>query len=61
VILPLWGTHTVELRTWKEAGIDLQAVKGDWYKEVGQGMGPALNAASAQSAYVLTDRGTWLS
>lgn len=55
------GTHAAELRYWKEAGVDLAAVKGDWYREIGQGMGPALNAASAHDAYVLTDRGTWLS
>jgi tungstate transport system substrate-binding protein len=55
------GTHAAELRYWKDAGVDLLAVKGDWYKEIGQGMGPALNTASAQNAYVLTDRGTWLS
>jgi tungstate transport system substrate-binding protein len=55
------GTHAAELRYWKESGIDLAAVKGDWYKEIGQGMGPALNTASAENAYVLTDRGTWLS
>jgi tungstate transport system substrate-binding protein len=55
------GTHAAELRYWKESGIDLAAVKGDWYKDIGQGMGPALNTASAESAYVLTDRGTWLS
>jgi tungstate transport system substrate-binding protein len=55
------GTHAAELRYWKAAGIDLDATKGDWYKEIGQGMGPALNTASAQNAYVLSDRGTWLS
>jgi tungstate transport system substrate-binding protein len=55
------GTHAAELRYWKAAGIDLNASKGDWYKEIGQGMGPALNTASAQNAYVLSDRGTWLS
>lgn len=55
------GTHSAELRTWKEAGVDLAAVKGDWYRDVGQGMGPALNAASALNAYILADRGTWLS
>lgn len=55
------GTHSAELRTWKEAGIDLNAVKGEWYRDVGQGMGPALNAASALDAYILADRGTWLS
>jgi len=55
------GTHAAELRYWTDAGLDLNAAKGDWYKEIGQGMGPALNTASAQNAYVLTDRGTWLS
>ena len=54
------GTHAAELRYWRDAGLDLAAIKGDWYKEIGQGMGPALNAASAASAYVLSDRGTWL-
>jgi tungstate transport system substrate-binding protein len=52
------GTHAAELRYWKDAGVE---PKGDWYKEIGQGMGPALNTASAQDAYVLSDRGTWLS
>jgi tungstate transport system substrate-binding protein len=55
------GTHAAELRYWKEAGIDIGAIKEDWYKEIGQGMGPALNTASATNAYVLSDRGTWLS
>lgn len=55
------GTHSAELRYWKEAGLDLGAVRGDWYKDVGQGMGPALNTASASNAYLLADRGTWLS
>jgi len=52
------GTNAAELRYWKEAGI---SPAGDWYKEIGQGMGPALNAASATDAYTLSDRGTWLS
>lgn len=55
------GTHAAELRLWRQAGIDPVAGRGQWYREVGQGMGPALNAAAAQDAYVLTDRGTWLS
>ena len=53
------GTHAAELRFWKMAGL-LEA-KGSGYKECGCGMGPALNMASATGAYVLTDRGTWLS
>ena len=55
------GTHQAELRLWQDAGIDLSAAKGDWYREIGQGMGPALNMASSTGAYVLSDRGTWLS
>jgi tungstate transport system substrate-binding protein len=54
------GTHTAELNLWKVAGIDIAADKGPWYKEIGQGMGAALNTGSASNAYVLTDRGTWL-
>ena len=33
--------------TGRMRGIDLAAVRGDWYKDVGQGMGPALNTASS--------------
>jgi tungstate transport system substrate-binding protein len=55
------GTNEAELRLWREAGIDLEAIKGSWYREIGQGMGAALNMASATNAYLLTDRGTWLS
>lgn len=55
------GTHSAELRLWKSAGIDIAAEKAAWYKEIGQGMGAALNTAVASSAYVLTDRGTWIS
>jgi tungstate transport system substrate-binding protein len=55
------GTHSAELRLWKEAGIDIAAVNGDWYREIGQGMGAALNTAGAMNAYVLSDRATWLS
>ena len=55
------GTHSAELRLWKEAGIDPQQGKGSWYRETGSGMGPTLNTASGMNAYALTDRGTWLS
>jgi tungstate transport system substrate-binding protein len=54
------GTHSAELRLWKEAGIDIAKEKRDWYKEIGQGMGAALNTASASNGYVLTDRATWI-
>jgi tungstate transport system substrate-binding protein len=55
------GTHVAELNLWKVAGIDIEKDKGPWYKAIGQGMGAALNTASASNSYVLTDRGTWLS
>ena len=55
------GTHAAELRFWRTAGIDPAAAKPAGYRECGCGMGPALNMASASNAYVLADRGTWLS
>jgi tungstate transport system substrate-binding protein len=54
------GTHIAELKLWDEAGIDIAADRGPWYREIGQGMGAALNMGSAANAYVLSDRGTWL-
>jgi tungstate transport system substrate-binding protein len=55
------GTHNAELALWKVAGIDIAKDKGPWYREIGQGMGAALNTASASNGYVLADRGTWIS
>ena len=56
------GTHSAELALWKAAGIDVEgADKGPWYREIGQGMGAALNTAASMNGYVLADRGTWLS
>lgn len=55
------GTHFAELEIWKAAGIDVGRDKGSWYRETGQGMGPALNTAAGMNAYTLADRGTWLS
>jgi len=55
------GTHFAELEIWKAAGIDIVKDKGPWYRDTGQGMGPALNSAAGMNAYVLADRGTWLS
>jgi len=54
------GTHIAELKLWKDSGIDIEKDKGPWYKSIGQGMGAALNTASASNGYVLSDRGTWL-
>jgi tungstate transport system substrate-binding protein len=55
------GTHAAELRLWEAAGVDLAAARGPWYRETGAGMGASLNTASAMEAYLLADRGTWLS
>ncbi len=55
------GTHFAELQLWKDAGIDIAKDRGPWYRDTGQGMGPALNTAAAMNAYILSDRGTWLS
>ena len=55
------GTHAAELALWKAAGVDLAAAEGPWYREIGQGMGAALNSAGATGAYTLSDRGTWIS
>jgi tungstate transport system substrate-binding protein len=55
------GTHFAELEMWKAAGIDIAKDKGAWYRDTGQGMGPALNTAAGMNAYILADRGTWLS
>jgi tungstate transport system substrate-binding protein len=55
------GTHAAELRFWKQGGLDVAANKPAGYKECGCGMGPALNIAASSGAYVLADRGTWLS
>ena len=60
------GTHQAELNLWKIANVDIAAEKhcgrlGSWYKEIGQGMGAALNTAAASNSYVISDRGTWLS
>lgn len=55
------GTHKKELSLWKETGVNVEAASGDWYREVGSGMGATLNTTSSLNAYTLTDRGTWIS
>ncbi|MGE5268692.1 MAG: substrate-binding domain-containing protein [Thiohalocapsa sp.] len=55
------GTNALELRLWKAAGLDPKSGAGSWYRDIGGGMGQALNAAAAMPAYTLSDRGTWLS
>jgi tungstate transport system substrate-binding protein len=56
------GTNAAELRLWKAGGFTPDTLKSEkWYRNIGGGMGQALNAASAMDAYTLSDRGTWLS
>jgi len=55
------GTHQAELALWAAAGIDIARDKSAWYREIGQGMGAALNTAGAMDAYTISDRGTWIS
>jgi tungstate transport system substrate-binding protein len=52
------GTDAKEKRLWREAGV---SPGGSWYRDIGGGMGAALNAATAMNAYALSDRGTRLS
>ncbi len=54
------GTNMAELQLWSESGLDLAAIRGAWYREVGQGMGAALNTANAMAGYTLADRATWI-
>ncbi|MGO1690043.1 MAG: substrate-binding domain-containing protein [Halomonas sp.] len=51
------GTHRAELRLWEDAGVTPQ---GEWYRELGSGMGPTLNTAAGMNAYTFTDRATWV-
>ena len=55
------GTHAAELRYWKLADVNPPAARSAGYKECGCGMGPAMNIAASTDAYVLADRGSWLS
>ncbi len=55
------GTNMAELRLWKTAGVDATRLKEPWYRDTGSGMGPSLNTAASMDAYILADRGTWLS
>ena len=53
------GTHKKELALWEAAGVDPRDASGTWYREVGAGMGAAINIAVNMNAYVLSDRATW--
>jgi tungstate transport system substrate-binding protein len=52
------GTHRMELRLWKLAGIE-PGPRDTWYRVLDKGMGLTLNTAAAINAYTLTDRATW--
>jgi tungstate transport system substrate-binding protein len=54
------GTHSAEINLWKAVGIEIEKLKGPWYKSLGQGMGATLNTASAANGYTLADRATWI-
>ncbi len=54
------GTHKAELRLWRAGVVDVAAASGDWYREVGAGMGATLNTAAALDGYTIADRATWL-
>jgi tungstate transport system substrate-binding protein len=53
------GTHHLELKLWREAGIRLPPA-GRWYVESGQGMAATLQMADQKRAYTITDRATYL-
>jgi tungstate transport system substrate-binding protein len=55
------GTHAAELALWIVAGIDIASAKGAWYRESGQGMTAALDAARKANAYILAERASWIS
>ena len=56
------GTHRFELMLWnKDVGINIQEQSGSWYKSLERGMEGTLRIARARDAYVLSDRGTWIS
>jgi tungstate transport system substrate-binding protein len=52
------GTHAMELKLWKAAGIAFEGQP--WYQQTGQGMGQTLAIAAEKKAYTLSDRGTYL-
>src|SRR3979409_763902 len=55
------GTHSAELALWMQAGVDLAASEGPWHTGDARGMGVTAHTAGAMNAYVLSDRGTWIS
>ncbi len=54
------GTHTAELKLWRQANIDVVAASGSWYRETGAGMGATLNIGIGMDGYILADRASWV-
>jgi len=52
------GTHKLEKRIWQSLGLEPE---GKWYISTGQGMGASLMIANEKRAFILSDRGTYLS
>ncbi|MFW6011448.1 MAG: substrate-binding domain-containing protein [Desulfosalsimonas sp.] len=53
------GTHKKELSLWEKADLQVPE-KQNWYIQTGQGMLPSINIAEERSAYIMTDRGTYI-
>lgn len=53
------GTHKKEQELW--AKFTQTQPNGNWYREIGSGMGATLNMAASIDAFTISDRGTWLS
>ena len=53
------GTHEKEKELWSNMNLNIENFS-NWYKKIGQGMGPALLMANEIEGYTLTDKGTWL-
>lgn len=55
------GTHKTERSLWRTAAIDPTKSSGQWYREAGSSMAATINIAAETDAYLLCDRGTWIS
>ncbi len=53
------GTHVMEQKLWKNAGINPEKEK--WYQQTGLGMGQTLAVVMEKKGYTLCDRATYLS
>ncbi|KAF0207363.1 MAG: extracellular solute-binding protein [Actinomycetota bacterium] len=56
------GTHSKELKLWKDASISPTGTANakDWYLATGQGMGETLKIANEKQGYTISDRATFL-